>query len=98
MFLSVILIVTDRTPAPEPMTRLVWSSMALLIGFVLIAEVDMFLALGLFSGALTLLWGERRVGIVLLVAIVVPLLVFLLFDSVFEIRFPRGLLTDIWYG
>jgi hypothetical protein len=33
-----------------------------------------------------------------LVAIVSPALVFFLFDMVFRIRFPRGLLTNLWYG
>ena len=29
---------------------------------------------------------------------VMPLVIFLLFDQIFEIRFPRGLLTNLWYG
>jgi putative tricarboxylic transport membrane protein len=32
------------------------------------------------------------------VSVLSPTLIFLLFDQVFRIRFPRGLLTNIWYG
>jgi hypothetical protein len=47
---------------------------------------------------LTILWGERRAWAIILVGLFVPFSVFFLFDSIFEVRFPRGLLTNIWYG
>ena len=71
--------------------------MGLLIGFMLIAEIDLFLGLGLFALALTLLWGERRAWVLLLVGVIAPLAVFFLFDGIFEVRFPRGILTIFWY-
>lgn len=75
-----------------------WGTLALMGGFVLAAGIDLFLALGLFAGALTVLWGERRIGMIALVGVIVPLGVFILFDQGFEIRFPRGVLTTLWYG
>jgi hypothetical protein len=60
--------------------------------------IDLFLALGIFAAALAALWGERRPRILILVGAVMTLVIFLLFDQIFEIRFPRGLLTNLWYG
>ncbi len=97
-FLTIALMLTDRSEQPDPLSGIVWKTMALLIGFTLVAEVDIFIGLALFAGSLTMLWGERRLGMILLVSIVVPVAVFFLFDGVFEIRFPRGLLTNLWYG
>ncbi len=83
----------QRRPA-----RMVWISMGLFAVFALLAQVDLFLGLGVFAGALALCWGERRPWALALVAVVGPAFVFFLFDQVFEIRFPRGLLTNLWYG
>lgn len=88
----------DATSGNAPVSRHVWASMGLLLVFVAVAQIDLFLGLGVFAGCLSLVWGERRwwaLGIVMLLA---PLCVFFLFDQVFEVRFPRGLLTELWYG
>ncbi len=98
VILSLVLMIRDKSPAPERMTSVVWTTLGLLVGFILVAEIDLFLGLGLFAGALTMAWGERRWLAVLLVTLAVPIMVFFLFDTVFEVRFPRGLLTNLWYG
>ncbi|MGJ8605785.1 MAG: tripartite tricarboxylate transporter TctB family protein [Marivita sp.] len=92
------LLIRDHAPAPEVLPAPVYISMALLVGFPVLALLDLFLALGVFGLLLTLFWGERRTWALVLVGVVVPTCVFLLFDQVFEIRFPRGLLTNLWYG
>ena len=76
----------------------VWKTMGLFLIFAAIAPVDLFLGLGVFALCLTVLWGERRFWALVLVSLISPLSIFLLFDQVFEIRFPRGILTNIWYG
>lgn len=98
VMLSAWLIFRDESKAPERLTNVVWKTMGLLIGFLLIAGVDLFLGLGLFAASLTAVWGERRTWAIVLVGIFVPLAVFFLFDSIFEVRFPRGFLTNLWYG
>ena len=45
-----------------------------------------------------LLWGEKRIWLSFLTATLTPLLIFLLFDFVLKIRFPRGILMDMYYG
>jgi putative tricarboxylic transport membrane protein len=76
----------------------VFISLALMVVFVLLTHLDFFIALGCFSGMLSFSWGERRLGALLLVTLFFPTFVFFLFDLVFEVRFPRGLLTNLWYG
>ncbi len=76
----------------------VFISLALMLVFVLLTHLDFFIALGCFSGMLSFSWGERRLGALLLVTLFFPTFVFFLFDLVFEVRFSRGLLTNLWYG
>jgi putative tricarboxylic transport membrane protein len=75
-----------------------WGTLGLMPLFVVLAPVDFFLALGLFAIGLAALWGERRLSLLALVGVLIPAAVFLLFDLIFEIRFPRGILTNLWYG
>ncbi len=81
----------------DPLNRTTWLTMGLLAGFVFVAQLDLFLGLGIFAVALTLLWGERRIFPLLMIGLLFPVAVFFLFDLVFEVRFPRGLLTSLWY-
>lgn len=89
-----------REPAKlkEKITPTSWITILLMIGFALLVQIDLFLALGAFAVALALLWGERRPARLATVGLVVPAAVFFLFDRVFAIRFPRGVLTSLWYG
>ena len=87
--------------SPKPIAKLepkVLKTMGLLVGFTLLAEIDMFLGLGVFAASLSFLWGEKRVIALFLVGVLAPVIVFFFFDFIFEIRFPRGILTNIWYG
>ncbi|MCV3271847.1 tripartite tricarboxylate transporter TctB family protein [Roseobacter sinensis] len=98
MALSVLVMIFDQPIEHEPVAPNVWTSMGLFVVFALVAQVDLFLGLGVFAVALAWAWGERRLWGLGLVSLVSPLLIFLLFDQVFKIRFPRGLLTNLWYG
>ena len=95
--LAIWLLWKDREPAPAPLPPVVLATLGLLVAFPLLAFVDLFLALGALGVALSALWGERRPWALILVAVVMPVAVFLLFDTAFEIRFPRGVLTNLWY-
>lgn len=96
--LSIWLLIRGRESAPRPLPSVVWVTMAVLLVFPILTAVDLFLALGVSAGALAACWGERRIPALLLVSVLIPVVVFLLFDLGFEIRFPRGLLTNLWYG
>lgn len=76
-----------------------WGSMALLALFYpLTVHVDMFIGIAVVMFLMCLLWGERRIWVAGTLALVTPTAVFFLFDSVLQVRFPRGLLTNWYYG
>ena len=104
LVLSAIVLLTlamawfDPISIRERLQGTVWGTLALFAVFAALSFVDFFLALAVFAVALTAYWGERRVGVLCVVGVLLPLAIFFLFDQVFEIRFPRGLLTNLWYG
>jgi hypothetical protein len=59
---------------------------------------DFFIAIAAVVFLLSVSWGERRLHVAGLVALTVPLTLFLVFDEVLKIRFPRGLITNWYYG
>ncbi len=76
-----------------------WGSIALFVIFYpLTVYLDMLIAIAVVMFAMCLLWGERRVYVAGAVALVTPAAIFFLFDLVLRIRFPRGLLTNLYYG
>jgi len=91
-------IFTDRSAPPGKLPAVVWQTLMAMAGFAALAQADLFLGLGLFAAALGFLWGERRVPVFIALGAGLPLAVFFFFEVVFEIRFPRGLLTNLWYG
>ena len=87
-----------RMPRPDhaPQT---WLSIILMLAFYAITVyADMFLALMVVIFIMCVVWGERRYWLAGLVAVVTPIFIFLLFDLVLKIRFPRGILTELYYG
>ena len=74
-----------------------WGTILLMIPFYFLATyVDLFIAIAVVIFAMSLLWGERRLWVSLITAIATPAALFLLFDSVLRIRFPRGVFTNWW--
>lgn len=90
---------------PPSVTRMVledyptWGSMALLALFYpLTVFLDMFIGIAVVMFLMCLLWGERRWYVATAVSIATPTFIFFLFDMVLKVRFPRGLLTNMYYG
>ncbi len=84
---------------PEPLARATWMSMILMVLFyALTVSADMFIAISVVMFLMSLAWGERRILIAIANAVLTPLCIFLLFDMVLRIRFPRGLITNWYYG
>lgn len=100
--LAVALVIQYRASPPKPVPVegiTTWGSIALFaVFYVLTVTVDMFIAIAVVVFLMCLLWGERRILVALAIAIVTPTSVFLLFDSVLQVRFPRGLFTNWYYG
>lgn len=98
ILLTLLMMWLDPIKITEPLGSKTFGTVLLMTAFVALCQVDLFLGLAVFAGALSFYWGERRIKLLMLVVIVVPVCVFVLFDQIFEIRFPRGVLTNLWYG
>jgi len=96
--LTLLMMWIDPVKVRERIQGSVWGTIVMMGVFAALAGVDLFLALGVFAAGLAALWGERKIPVLALVGLAVPIAIFFLFDLVFEIRFPRGLLTNLWYG
>jgi len=79
--------------------RQTWASAAMLpVFYVLASQVDLMLALIVTMFTLCIVWGERRIWVAALVSLGTTAFIFFSFDLILEVRFPRGLLTDLYYG
>ena len=89
-----------KNPAPIKLEKFpTWGSMGLfLIFYLLTVYTDMFIGIFVVIFLMSILWGERRIWVAFLTATITPGLVFLLFDYVLKIRFPRGILMNLYYG
>ena len=66
--------------------------------FVIISKtLDFFLAIGVLSVFVSYYWGERRIFYLLLVSIIFPLVVFIFFEMILGLRFPPGIITNLYY-
>jgi len=76
-----------------------WVSAGLLLLFFLLAKyLDMIVALIIVMFLMSIVWGERRIWVAAILALGTTALIFFSFDQILQIRFPRGLLTDAYYG
>ena len=66
--------------------------------FILISKtLDFFLAISVLSIFVSYYWGERRIFYLLLVSIIFPIIVFVFFETILGLRFPPGIITNIYY-
>ena len=66
--------------------------------FVFISKtLDFFLAISVLSIFVSYNWGERRIFYLLLVSIIFPILVFIFFETILGLRFPPGIITNLYY-
>ena len=66
--------------------------------FVIISKtLDFFLAISILSIFVSYCWGERRILYLLLVSIIFPIIVFIFFETILGLRFPPGIITNIYY-
>ena len=67
--------------------------------FVVISKtLDFFLAIAFLSIFVSYHWGEKRIFYLLLVSIIFPVIVFIFFELILGLRFPPGIITNIYYN
>jgi len=66
--------------------------------FVIVSKtLDFFLAISLLSVLVSYFWGERRILYLIIVSIIFPIIVFIFFETILGLRFPPGIITNIYY-
>lgn len=76
-----------------------WGTLVLLGAFYLLTTfLDMFIAIAVVMFLMCLFWGERRIHVAAVLALVTPISIFALFNFVLKVRFPRGILVNWYYG
>ena len=67
--------------------------------FVVVSKtLDFFLAISALSIFVSYCWGEKRIFYLLLVGIIFPIIVFIFFETILGLRFPPGIITNIYYS
>ena len=73
-------------------------TLASFVIFIVISKtLDFFLAISLLSIFVSYCWGERRIIYLILVSIIFPVIVFIFFETILGLRFPPGIITNIYY-
>ena len=66
--------------------------------FIIVSKtLDFFLAISLLSVFVSYYWGEKRILYLLMVSIIFPIIVFIFFETILGLRFPPGIITNIYY-
>ena len=67
--------------------------------FIFISKtLDFFLGISILSIFVSYHWGERRILYLLLISIIFPIFVFIFFETILGLRFPPGIITNIYYS
>ena len=67
--------------------------------FIFISKtLDFFLGISILSIFVSYHWGERRILYLLLISIIFPIIVFIFFETILGLRFPPGIITNIYYS
>ena len=76
-----------------------FKTLYIFIIFVIITKtLDFFLAISVLSLLVSYVWGEKRIFYLLLVSIIFPAIVFVFFETILGLRFPPGIITNIYYN
>ena len=83
---------------PEKLPKAFFITLFNFILFVLISKfLDFFLAISILSIFISYYWGERRFLYLFLVSIIFPIVVFIFFETILGLRFPPGIITNLYY-
>ena len=73
-----------------------------LISFILFIFIskflDFFLGISVLSILVSYFWGEKRLIYLIIVGIIFPIIVFIFFETILGLRFPSGIITNLYYG
>ena len=82
----------------KKLPRIFFLTLLNFILFVIVSKtLDFFLAISLLSVLVSYFWGERRILYLIIVSIIFPIIVFIFFETILGLRFPPGIITNIYY-
>ena len=83
----------------KKLPRTFFSTLFSFVIFIVVSKtLDFFLAISALSIFVSFCWGEKRLFYLLLVGIIFPIIVFVFFETILGLRFPPGIITDIYYS
>ena len=69
------------------------------IFFIFISKfLDFFLGISVLSILVSYFWGEKRLIYLIIVGIIFPIIVFIFFETILGLRFPPGIITNLYYS
>lgn len=91
---------SDEVPKKRaPLNRTTIGSLVLFpLFYILTTYIDILIGLAAVLFLMSFFWGERRIWVAAAVGLITPAALFFLFTYVLSIRFPRGMITNIFYG
>ena len=98
---SIIYYLSIKNPwkIEKKLPRSFFLTLSSFILFVIVSKtLDFFLAISVLSIFVSYYWGEKRIFYLLLVGIIFPIFVFVFFETILGLRFPPGIITDIYYS
>jgi hypothetical protein len=90
---------TTKIASNKDLPHIFYKTIFGLFVFVFVSHfIDLFIALIIFSFLISYWWGEKNILLILSLSIIFPILVFVLFEVVLGLRFPSGILTNLYYN
>jgi hypothetical protein len=82
---------------PEPMQNLTYLTLAgMALALLGCSYVDPFLSMFLFVAVMAVVWGFSSIAWAGVYALIVTVSVYVLFSVILQVRFPRGVLSNIF--
>ena len=82
----------------KPETKQTWITISLFPLFYLVTIIDLFIGIFVVMFIMGYVWGQKNIIINLVNSLLTPAIIFFIFDFFLKVRFPRGLLTNLYYG
>ena len=102
IFLTILIyLISIRQPwkIESKLTSTFYITLISFIFFIIVSKfLDFFLGITTLSILVSYFWGEKRIIYLLLVGIIFPLIVFVFFETILGLRFPAGIITNLYYG
>ena len=101
IFLSSVLFILSLKKPWKKNSELKFPFYLTIISFIMFAvfsKIDFFLGIFLLSFFVSYFWGERKISYLFLVAVIFPIIVFIFFEVILGLRFPQGIITNLYYN